>query len=226
MHRPETIEETAEMVKAAGGRGIAVAVDHLDPQRVRQLIERIESEAGALHILVNDVWGYPPNGAAPIWQADLPYGLRTVGMTVASHAITAHYAMPLIIKSQGALVVEISRGSRTFDPALYEGGMFDDLARTIVHRMAFALSTEVERHGGTSLSLAPGLLRTEAVLEACGTTEANWRKAVDVHPELKKSESPELLARGIVALATDPQVRRWNGQCLSMGELAASYNLS
>ncbi|HET6900406.1 MAG TPA: SDR family oxidoreductase, partial [Vicinamibacteria bacterium] len=227
MDRPETIEETAELVDEAGGRGIAVQVDHLVPDQVRALVGRIESEQGALHGLVNDIWGATKmEWNKTVWESDLDYGLRTLRLGVDTHAITSHFAIPLLIKTPGGLVVEVTDGTDDYNKDHYRVSFFYDLAKAAVNRMAFALAHELEPHGATALSLSPGWLRSEAMLDAYKVTEANWRDATKVQPHFAISETPAFVGRAVAALAADPDVKRWNGNSLSSGELAKVYGFT
>jgi NAD(P)-dependent dehydrogenase (short-subunit alcohol dehydrogenase family) len=227
MNRPETIEETAALVDQAGGRGIPVQVDHLVPDQVRALVTRIENEAGALHVLVNDIWGATKmEWNKTVWESDLEYGLRTLRLAVDTHAITSHFAIPLLIKSPGGLVVEVTDGTDEYNAQHYRVSFFFDLAKAAVNRMAFALAHELRPYGGTAVSLTPGWLRSEAMLEAYGVAEANWRDATKRSPHFAISETPAFVGRAVVALARDPEVSRWNGQSLSSGQLAKIYDFT
>jgi len=227
MNRPETIEETAALVDAAGGRGIAVRVDHLVPAEVRALVARIEAEQGTLHILVNDIWGATKmEWGKSAWESDLNYGLHTLRLGVDTHVITSHFAIPLLIETPGGLVVEVNDGTTEYNATHYRVSFFYDLVKASVNRMAFALGHELERHGATAVSLTPGWLRSEMMLEAYGVTESNWRDAVKRQPHFEISESPAFVGRAIAALAQDPKVSRWNGQSLSSGQLARIYGFT
>ena len=227
MNRPETIEETAALVDAAGGRGIAVQVDHLVPDEVRALVARIEDEQGALHVLVNDIWGATTmEWDKSVWESTLEIGLRTLRLGVDTHAITSHFAIPLLIKTPGGLVVEVTDGTDEYNSTNYRVSFFYDLAKSSVNRMAFALAHELEPHRATAVSLTPGWLRSEAMLEAYGVTEATWRDATKLSPHFAISESPALVGRAVVALASDSDVSRWNGQSLSSGQLARIYGFT
>jgi NAD(P)-dependent dehydrogenase (short-subunit alcohol dehydrogenase family) len=227
MNRPETIEETAALVDAAGGRGIPAQVDHLVPEEVRALVERIGREQGALHLLVNDVWGATRmEWAKSAWTSDLDYGLRTLRLAVDTHAITAHFAIPLLVRTPGGLVVEVTDGTAEYNATRYRVSFFYDLAKAANLRMAFALAHELNPHGCTAVALTPGWLRSEMMLEAYGVTEANWRDAVARSPHFTISESPAYVGRAVAALAADPQVSRWNGQSLSSGQLAREYGFT
>ena len=227
MNRPETIEETAELVDAAGGRGIAVQVDHLVPDEVRALVARIESEHGALHVLVNDIWGATTmEWNKTVWESSLDIGLRTLRLGVETHAITSHFAIPLLIKNPGGLVIEVTDGTDEYNATHYRVSFFYDLAKASVNRMAFALAHELKPHGATALSLTPGWLRSEAMLEEFQVTEANWRDATARIPDFAISETPAFVGRAVAALASDPDVSRWNGKSLSSGELAKVYGFT
>jgi NAD(P)-dependent dehydrogenase (short-subunit alcohol dehydrogenase family) len=227
MNRPETIEETAALVDEAGGRGIAVRVDHLVPDEVAALVARIEAEQGALHVLVNDVWGATTmEWDKSVWESTLDIGLRTLRLAVDTHAITSHFALPLLIKTPGGLVVEVTDGTDEYNATNYRVSFFYDLAKASNLRMAFALAHELRPHGATAVSLTPGWLRSEAMLEAFGVTESNWRDATERVPHFAISESPAFVGRAVASLARDPDVSRWNGQSLSSGQLAKVYGFT
>ena len=227
MNRPETIEETAELVNKAGGKGIAIKVDHLIPDQVRGLVNRINDEQGALHILVNDIWGATKmEWNKSVWESDLNYGLHQLRLAIDTHAITSHFAIPLLIKRPGGLVVEVTDGTDEYNAKNYRVSFFYDLAKAAVNRMAFALAHELKSHQATSVSLTPGWLRSEAMLEAYGVKESNWLDAAKRQPHFAISETPAFVGRAVVALAQDPEVSRWNGQSLSSGQLARVYGFT
>ncbi|WP_041454174.1 SDR family oxidoreductase [Anaeromyxobacter sp. K] len=227
MDRPETIEETAERVTRAGGRGIAVAVDHLMPAEVRALVERIDREQGALHVLVNDIFGGTKmEWNKTVWESDLEYGLHTLRLAVDTHAITAHHALPLLIRSPGGLMVEVTDGTADYNARNYRVSFFYDLVKAANLRMAWSLGHELAPHRGTAVALTPGWLRSELMLEVFGVTEANWRDALKHQPHFAISETPAFVGRAVAALASDPDVARWNGQSLSSGQLAKVYGFT
>jgi NAD(P)-dependent dehydrogenase (short-subunit alcohol dehydrogenase family) len=227
MGRPETIEETAERVTAAGGRGIAIQVDHLVPEQVRVLIARIRDEQGALHILVNDIFGATHiEWNKSVWESDLDYGLHLMRLAVDTHAITSHFAIPLLIEKRGGLVVEVNDGTADYNGSNYRNSFFYDLTKAAVLRMGFSLGHELRPHGATAVSLTPGWLRSEAMLDAFGVTESSWRDATTRIPGFAVSETPAYVGRAVVALARDPEVARWNGQSLSSGQLAKIYGFT
>ncbi|WP_394835726.1 SDR family oxidoreductase [Pendulispora rubella] len=227
MNRPETIEETAALVTAAGGRGIPVQVDHLVPEQVRALVDRIRTEQGALHVLVNDIFGLTKmEWNKPVWECDLEGGLHLLRLAVDTHAITSHFALPLLIEKPGGLVIEMTDGTDEYNAKNYRVSFFYDLAKAAVNRMAFALAHEVKAHEAAAVSLTPGWLRSEAMLEAYGVTEANWLDATKRQPHFAIAESPAYVGRAVAALAADPEVARWNGQSLSSGQLAKIYGFT
>jgi len=227
MNRPETIEETAALVDAAGGRGIAVQVDHLEPEQVRALVARIEREQGRLHVLVNDIFGATRiEWNKAVWESDLDYGLHLLRLAIDTHAITSHFAIPLLLKTPGGLVVEVNDGTAEYNDRTYRNSFFYDLAKAGVQRIGFALAHELGSRGATAVTVTPGWLRSEAMLDAFKVTESNWRDATKFQPHFAISETPAFVGRAVAALAQDPQVSRWNGQSLSSGQLAKVYGFT
>lgn len=228
MNRPETIEETADLVRQAGGEGIAVQVDHLDQQQVQALVARIEREQGRLNVLVNDIWGADLliEWDVSVWRQSLEKGFRMLRLAVDTHVITSHFALPLLIKKPGGLVVEMTDGTAEYNDTHYRNSLFYDLAKTSIIRMAWALAQELKPHYGTAVSLTPGWLRSEQMLEIYGVTEANWRDATVKQPHFVISESPRYVGRAVAHLAGDPDAARWNGQSLSSGQLAKVYGFT
>jgi NAD(P)-dependent dehydrogenase (short-subunit alcohol dehydrogenase family) len=227
--RPETIEETAELVDAAGGEGIAVAADHLDPAQVEALVRRIDSEQGRLDLLVNDIWGGERlfEWDKPVWEHDLDKGLRILRLAIDTHLITSHFALPLLIREPGGLVVEMTDGTREYNAANYRLSAFYDLAKTAVLRLAFGQSRELEPHGCSAIALTPGWMRSEMMLEAYGVSEENWRDGAAVNPHFAAiSESPRFVGRAVAALAADADVTRRSGGSFSSGELAREYGFT
>ena len=224
MDRPETIEDTAELVTAAGGEGIAVRCDHADAEAVAALVERIRGNHGRLDILVNDVWGGDPfvEWGKPVWKHPLDATLGVLRNGVETHLITSHIAIPLMLEGTGGLVVEVGDGKRDVP---YRTNMPYDLVKTAVVRMGEALAHELRPHGVTALSVTPGWLRSESMLDHYGVTEETWREAAERLPFFDHSETPHLLGRGIAALAADPGRDRFAGQCLGSWDLMRIYDL-
>ncbi|MEV4197179.1 SDR family oxidoreductase [Micromonospora globbae] len=228
MDRPETIEETAELVTAAGGEGIPVVVDHLVPEQVRDLVARIDAEQGRLDVLVNDIWGAESlvTWNEPVWRQPLEAGLRTLRLAVDTHIITSHFALPLLTRRPGGLVVEIGDGTTAYNDHNYRLSLFYDLAKVSVNRLAFSQAKELEPYGCTAVALSPGWLRSEIMLEIFGVTEENWRDALDKEPHFAISESPAYVGRAVAALAADEDRGRWSGKSVSSGELAKVYGFT
>jgi NAD(P)-dependent dehydrogenase (short-subunit alcohol dehydrogenase family) len=226
----ETIEETADLVTAAGGTGIAVPTDHLDEDRVRALVGRIEGEQGRLDILVNDLWGGEHLLVGSVfgkksWQTPLADGLRILELGVRSHMITAALALPLLIRSDAPLHVEVTDGTAAFNRR-YRGNLYYDLAKNAPIRIAFGLGEELAEYGGTAVAVTPGYLRSEQMLAHFGVTEENWRDAIAREPDFAIAESPYYLARAVAALAADPdRAARWNGKSASSAEIARVYGV-
>jgi NAD(P)-dependent dehydrogenase (short-subunit alcohol dehydrogenase family) len=227
-NRSETIEETADLVRQAGGEGIAVQVDHLDPVQVEGLVARLEREQGRLDILVNDVWGadFLIEWNVPVWKHSLENGLRMLRLAIDTHIITSHFALPLLINNPGGLVVEMTDGTAAYNNANYRLSLFYDLAKTSVIRMAWAQAKELRLHRCTAVALTPGWLRSEQMLDNYGVREANWRDAIAKQPHFVITETPRYVGRAVAHLAGDPQVERWSGQSLSSGQLAKVYGFT
>jgi NAD(P)-dependent dehydrogenase (short-subunit alcohol dehydrogenase family) len=226
--RPETIEETAELVTDAGGEGIAIAVDHLDPTQVAALLERIDAEQGRLDVLVNDIWGAEHlfEWNTPVWEHDLERGLRILRLAIDTHLITSHHALPLLVRRPGGLVVEVTDGTAEYNADHYRINVFYDLAKTAAIRMAWGLGQELGSRGATAVAITPGWMRSEAMLEHHSVSEENWRDATERSPHFCISESPRFVGRAVAALAADPDVARWNGRSLSSGGLAPVYGFT
>ncbi len=225
--RPETIEETAALVDGAGGVGIPVVADHLDVEQVEELVERIDAGHGRLDVLVNDIWGGELlfEWQTPLWEHDLDKGLRLLRLAVDTHLITSHFALPLMIRRPGGLVVEMTDGTRVYNSENYRVSAFYDLAKTAVLRLAFAQAEELAPHGCAAVALTPGWLRSEMMLDNHRVTEDNWREAGNPH-FVAISESPRFVGRAVAALAADPEVGARNGGSYSSGELARDYGFT
>ena len=222
-NRPETIEETAEMVNAYGGVGIPVQVDHTVGEQVKTLIERVKLEQGRLDVLVNDVWGGDELAESkPFWEHSLQKGLLMQQRAIHSHLITSHYAVPLMIKQKQGLVIEVTDG----DNFSYRGNLFYDLAKISVIRLAYGMAQELRSHNITALALTPGFLRSEAMLDHFGVTEENWQDAAKQDPHFIASETPFYIGRAVAALASDPNVFKKSGCILSTWNLAPEYGFT
>jgi NAD(P)-dependent dehydrogenase (short-subunit alcohol dehydrogenase family) len=225
LDRPETIEETAELVTAAGGTGIAVRTDHSQPSEVRALVDRIAADQdGRLDILVNCVWGGDAlsDWDHPLWEQDLDKGLRLLRRAVETHIITSRFALPLLVAGKSGLVVEVTDGNT----ARYRGSFFYDLAKASVIRLAVAQAAELEPHGIAAVAITPGFLRSEAMLDGFGVTEANWRDGAAKDPHFAYSETPTYLGRAVAALAADPDVFAKSGHALATWGLYQEYGFT
>jgi len=224
MGRPETIEETAELVDAAGGQGVAVRCDHLSVADVDALRGRLEAgRGGRLDVLVNDVWG----GDAlmrfvPFWRHDLADGLRLWRNGIETHMITSHRLVPLMVARRSGLVVEITDGDRDD----YRGSLYYDQVKASVIRLARAQAQELRPHGVSAVAVTPGFLRSEEMLDHFGATESTWREAVAADPHFAISETPAYVGRAVAALASDPSVARFSGRALSSWGLAREYGFT
>jgi len=223
--RPETIEETAELVTARGGKGIAVVVDHLEPEQVEKLIARVRAEQGKLNILVNDISESAEYVfGQTFWNIDLERGFAMFRNAIHTHIITSRYAAPLMIeaaKESGAsgLIIEIGDG----DSYVYRGHLIFDMVKTTVIRLAFAMARELRRKNVAAVALTPGFLRSEVMLEHFGVTEANWRDAVKKNPDYAVSETPLYAGRAVAALAADPNIMKKSGRAFSTWGLSDEY---
>lgn len=232
--RPETIEETAELVDSLGGTGIAVPVDHLDSTQVAALAQRLREEFGRIDVLVNDIWGAevlkggPDRWNTPIWEHDLETGLRILRLAVETHLITSHHLLPLLITRPGGLLVEITDGTAAHNASNYRISVYYDLAKVAVNRLAFSQGHELAPHGATALALTPGWMRSEMMLEAFATTEDTWRDAVGTTapPGFADSESTRFVGRAVAAVAADPRRSRWNQASVTAADLAREYGFT
>ena len=222
--RPETLEETAELVAAEGGRGIAVRTDHTIEAEVGRLFARVRAEAGRLDVLVNDIWGGDAltEWGTPFWELSLARGEEMLERAVRTHIITSRHGAPLMIERDAGLIVEVTDGD-TFG---YRGNLFYDLAKNAVARLAYAMAGDLEAHNVTALAVTPGFLRSEAVLDHFGVTEANWREAIEKDEYFAESETPCFVGRAIAALAADPRVGDKGGGLFSSWGLAKEYGFT
>lgn len=240
--RSETIEETAELVTQLGGTGIAVPMDHLVPEEVQQLSERLQNDFGKIDILVNDIWGAevlkggPSEWNTPVWELDLAKGLRILRLAIDTHIITSKFLLPLLISQPGGLLVEVTDGTTKYNSSHYRISVYYDLAKVAVNRLAFSQGHELAPYGATAVAITPGWMRSEMMLEHFGVAETNWRDALDAAraemgqpvapPDFALSETPRYAGCAIVSLALDPNRARWNQQSVSSGQLAGVYGFT
>jgi NAD(P)-dependent dehydrogenase (short-subunit alcohol dehydrogenase family) len=223
-NRPETIEDTAELITAHGGTAYAVRTDHSQIPEVEALIARIEREQGRLDILVNDIWGGDAlcEWGTPVWQLDLQRGFTLFERAVHTHLITSRCALPLMLRGARGLIVEVTDG----DGHYYRGNAFYDLAKSAVVRMAFMLAEELRETPVAAVAITPGFLRSEAMLEYFGVTESNWRDAIAKDAHFAHSETPRYVGRAIAALAADPDLPQLSGRGFSSWQLQTKYGFT
>lgn len=227
--RSETIEETGDLMAAAGGQGTVRVVDHEDPQAVADLVAQVESDHGRLDVLVNDIFGGDRymEWDKPLWEHDLTGGLRMLRMGVDTHLVTAHAALPLLLRGDRGLLVEMTDGTAEVNAQYRENvGFFYDLVKANVSRIVLGLTHELRNRPVTALGVTPGWLRSENMLDHFGVTEESWRDALDTVPGFAISESPTYVARGLAALARDPDVAQFAGQVLTARQLADRYGVT
>ncbi|EHB47702.1 short-chain dehydrogenase/reductase SDR [Mycolicibacterium rhodesiae JS60] len=239
--RPETIEGTAELVDELGGRGVAVQVDHLDPEQVAGLADRIRADYGRIDVLVNDIWGAevlkggPTSWNRPIWEHDIDVGLRILRLGIDTHLITAHALLPLLVGQPGGLLVEITDGTAEYNAENYRLSAFYDAVKCAVNRMAFAIGHELTPYGATAVAITPGWLRSEMMLDNYRVSEDTWRQALDpdradggptAPPGFAESESPRYIGRAVAAVAADQQRSRWHQRSVTAAELAREYGFT
>jgi NAD(P)-dependent dehydrogenase (short-subunit alcohol dehydrogenase family) len=226
--RPETIEDTADLVTAAGATGIAVPTDHLVPEQVERLVARIDAEQGRLDVLVNDIWGgeYLTEWDKPVWEHSLTDGLRILRLAIDTHVVTSRYAFPLLIEQPGGLVVEVTDGTAEYNADHYRLNVYYDLAKVAPIRLARSWAHELGPHGATAVAITPGWLRSEMMLDHFGVTEETWRDACAREPHFAISETPHFVGRAVAALAADPERNRWQGASQSSGGLAKEYGFT
>lgn len=221
MGRDETIEGTARLVDDAGGTGIPIRVDHSDRGDVAALLARIGTESARLDILVNDVWGGDPltEWDSPFWEHDLDNGIALLRNAIETHLITSWHAAPLLVRTAGSLIVEVTDGMSD----RYRGTLFYDLAKSAVIRLAIGQAEDLRPHGVTVVALTPGFMRSEAVLEHFGVDETSWRDGIAKDPNFAHSETPRYIGRAVAALAADPARLEQTGTATASWELAERY---
>ena len=239
--RPETIEETAQLVSDLGGVGVAVPTDHLDVDHVRALADRLRTDYGTIDILVNDIWGAetlkgpPRTWNRPMWEHDLDDGLRILRLGVDTHLITSHCLLPLLVSRPGGLLVEVTDGTAEFNAQNYRLSAFYDLAKVSVNRIAFSHGHDLAPYGCTAVAVTPGWLRSEMMLDNYGVSESGWRSAIDpcrsdgfpaAPAAFTESETPRFVGRGVAAIAADPDRARWNQRSASSADLAREYGFT
>ncbi len=223
-NRPETIEETAELVTAHGGRGISVQVDHTDPEQVSALFRRIgEEQNGRLDMLVNDLTGDAYMEFKPFLEHSLQGGLKLLENGSISHIITSYYGIPLMLQNGRGLVVEVTDG---VSDEIREWNFYYDLEKAANIRLAQSLAKQLRPYQVAVVALTPGFLRSEEMLEHFGVTEETWREAIKKDRYFAYSETPFYIGKAVVALACDEKVMNKSGQALVSGKLAREYGFT
>ena len=224
MDRPETLDETVALIEQAGGRAVAVRVDHTREEDVASLAARVRTETGRLDVLVNSIWGADPmvDWAKRFWEIDLAKVHAYLDQTLISHIITNRHFAPLMVDANRGLIIEVIDGHF----AGYRGHILYDLVKASLARLAYGMAMELAQTGVTALSLSPGFLRSEAVLDHFGVREENWRDAIAKDPYFAESETPRLVGRAAVALAADPDAKRKAGLIHFASDLAREYGFT
>jgi NAD(P)-dependent dehydrogenase (short-subunit alcohol dehydrogenase family) len=224
--RPETIDETAELVTAAGGVGIAVRVDHALETEVTTLVERVDREQGRLDVLVNSIAGEDPmmGGWGPFWKTDFSKGAEVLRAAVLSHLLTAKHVASIMIRQRRGLIVEVTESD------LLIGGGGGNLLHNVVkhaHKgLALMMADELRPHRVAALAITPGFLRSESMLEHFGVTEQTWREGGKKDPHFLASESPLFVGRAVAALAADPNVFKRSGDVTSSWDVAREFGFT
>jgi NAD(P)-dependent dehydrogenase (short-subunit alcohol dehydrogenase family) len=222
--RPETIDETVELIAAEGGQSVAIRVDHTVEAEVEALAARIKADEGRLDILVNDIWGGDElvDWRAPFWRQDVAAVRTLVDRAILSHWITARHCAPMMVEANRGLIVEVTDGSQ----AGYRGQLLYDFIKAGVIRLAYAMAWDLATTRVTALALSPGFLRSEAMLDNFGVAEANWRDGAKRDPDFAASETPRYVGRAVAALAADPNLRAKAGGAYFAADLAEEYGFT
>jgi NAD(P)-dependent dehydrogenase (short-subunit alcohol dehydrogenase family) len=222
--RPETIEETAELIAADGGAAVAVRVDHTVEAEVQALAARLKADEGRLDVLVNDIWGGDEliDWGAPFWKQEMATSRALVDQALFSHWTTARHCAPMMVEANRGLIVEVTDGS---DPG-YRGTLLYDFIKAGLIRLAYAMAWDLATTRVTALALSPGFLRSEAMLERFGVSETNWRDGVASDPDFAASETPRYVGRAVAALAADPNLRAKAGGAYFTADLAEEYGFT
>lgn len=223
--RPETIEETASMVTADGGTGIPVRVDHTAEDQVIKLFERVGREHGRLDVLAIVMTGQPASWKNFLEETPAE-GKAFVDGWIWPHLTTAWHGAKLMLKGGAGLIVELVEQ----DNIGYHGAFYFDMMETLLKRLVFGLANDLGKAGMTAVAVAPGFMRTEAILEGFGVSEINWREALG-NPQAVAmgwggSETPCFVGRAVAALAADSQVARKNGGIYTTRQLSEEYGFN
>lgn len=222
--RPETIEQTAEMIQAAGGAAIAVRVDHTVESEVEALFERIDAEQGRVDVLVNSVAGEDPmmHEWGSFWETSLDNSAAIFKQALLSHIMTAKHAARRMIAAGRGLIVEVTEN----DLLGASGNLTTQSVKLSLKGLALGMAAELKSHGVAALAITPGFLRSESMLENFRVTEETWRDGGKEDKNFLESESPLFVGRAVAALAADPGVLERTGQLLSSWQCGHEYALN
>jgi len=222
--RPETIDETAAMITAAGGKAIALRVDHTNEAEVKALFRRIMRTHKRIDIVVDSVAGEDPlmGTYGFLWQADLTTADAIFRQGLTSRIITAKHAALAMMPARRGLIVEVTEA----DMIGGGGNPMAQAVKTAQKVLPLLWAAELAPHGITATAITPGFLRSERMLEHFGVTESNWREAGKKDPNFLQSESPLFVGRAIAALAADPKVQNRTGMLFGSWELGRDYGVT
>jgi NAD(P)-dependent dehydrogenase (short-subunit alcohol dehydrogenase family) len=222
--RAETIDETAEMIVAAGGTAIPIRVDHSIESEVEAFFAQVDREQGRLDVVVNSIAGEDPLAGAYgwFWDADLTNTTKALENSLVSHIITAKHAAKLMMRARSGLIVEVTEG----DSLGAGGNPVKQVVKLALKGNALAMASELYPHGVAAVAITPGFLRSESMLEGFGVTEKNWRDGGKKDKNFLTSESPLYIGRAVAALAADPKIMKRTGQLFSSWELAREYKFT
>lgn len=229
MGRPETIEETNELMHSSGGKGTSIRVDHSDVDAVRNLVNKVREEKGKLDILVNNIFGGHPymQWDKKLWEHDIAGGFTMLKNGVGTHLITCAKAIPLMLETGNGLIVEVTDGTSEYNRNFRRDvGFYYDLVKASVERITIGLAAELAEESLAAVAVTPGWMRSEQMLEHFDVKEDNWKDALAKEPHFCISESPTFVGRGIASLAADPEVKRWSGKVLSSADLGREYGVT
>ena len=223
-NRPETVDETAEMISSAGGSAIALRVDHTVEAEVEDLFRRVVRELSRLDLLVNCIAGEDPLMAqwCSFWKTDLNNAETALRQSLVSHIITAKHAAPYMIRNHRALIVEVTES----DVLSAGGNPVTQTVKLALKGLALSMAAELRPYGVAAVSITPGFLRSETMLERFGVTEETWREGAKKDKNFLESESPLFVGRAVAALAGDPAILERSGQLLSSWELGREYRFT
>jgi NAD(P)-dependent dehydrogenase (short-subunit alcohol dehydrogenase family) len=223
-NRPESIEDTAQMVTDRGGVGIALRADHTKEPEIQSVVDRIYADHGHLDLLVNDIWGGDEltEWGIPFWEADPNKWQLMFERGIHTHLLTSKFFVPLLLQSDRGLIVELTDG----DHFGYRTNLYYDLVKTTIIRLAFGMAKELQKTRATAVAVTPGFMRSEAVLDHFGVTEDIWRDAIEQDSHFAASETPFFVGRAVAALAADPEIHTKAGRVYASWDLAREYGFS